>query len=303
MLYFLQQVLNGLHAGALYALLAFGYTLTHGVLRRTNLAYGAVFAFAGQTAILVAVFGWHVLWLALPATVVFGVGASFLYAWVVGHVLSRTVFEPLAGRSPNTIVAATLGVALVLMEIGRLAAETRDLWLPPMLASPVVFAEASGFKVTLTLIQLINCAIVLATVAAGGIFLARSNWGRAWRAVCDDARAAAMVGVDVSRVFHLAVIGGAMIAALAGALAALYYGNISFGTGLVFGLKILFLTAAGGYESPVKSALGAAAFGLGEALWSGYFGFEWREGWMFAFLVALLVLRPEAELAGAPART
>lgn len=133
--YFLQQLLNGVHTGALYALLAFGYTLTYGVFRRTNLAYGALFAFCGQTAILVAVFGWNVLWLTLPATVALGVAVSFAYAALAGHILSRAVFAPLAGNSPNTIVAATLGVSLVLMEIGRLAAETRDFWLPPMLAT------------------------------------------------------------------------------------------------------------------------------------------------------------------------
>ena len=65
MLYFLQQLLNGFHSGALYALLAFGYALTNGVLQRTNLAHGALFAFAGQMMILVAVFGWQVLWLTL----------------------------------------------------------------------------------------------------------------------------------------------------------------------------------------------------------------------------------------------
>lgn len=143
--------------------------------------------------------------------------------------------------------------------------------------------------------------IIAATIGFGGLYLARSRFGRMWRAVCDDPRAAAMVGVNVSTVFHTAVIGGALAAALAGALAALYYGNISFSTGLVFGLKILFLTAVGGYDSPLKSALGAAAFGLAEAVWSGYFPFEWRDAWMFAFLVALLVLRPDRELAHKPA--
>ncbi|HTV68392.1 MAG TPA: branched-chain amino acid ABC transporter permease [Rhizobiaceae bacterium] len=299
--YLFQQVLNGVHTGALYALLAFGYTLTYGVFRRTNLAYGALFAFCGQMAILVAVFGWNVLWLTLPATVALGVAVSFAYAALAGHILSRAVFAPLAGSAPNTIVAATLGVSLVLMEIGRLAAETRDFWLPPMLAYPIVFADSGTFRVTLTLIQLINIALIAATIGFGSLYLARSRFGRAWRAVCDDARAAAMVGVNVSIVFHVAVIGGALAAALAGALAALYYGNISFSTGLVFGLKILFLTAVGGYDSPLKSALGAAAFGLAEAIWSGYFPFEWRDAWMFAFLVALLVLRPDRELAHKPA--
>src|ERR1043165_4875362 len=67
MLYFLQQVLNGLHSGALYALLAFGYVLTNGILHRTNLAYGALFAFCGQTMILTAAFGYQALWLTLAA--------------------------------------------------------------------------------------------------------------------------------------------------------------------------------------------------------------------------------------------
>src|SRR5690606_16865922 len=120
MLYFFQQVLNGLHSGALYALLAFGYALTNGVLHRTNLAYGGVFAFSGQTMILAAVYGWQVLWLTLPATVAFGILLAFAYALLVSHLLSRGLFEPLAGRSPNTIAAATLGVLLVLSELARI---------------------------------------------------------------------------------------------------------------------------------------------------------------------------------------
>ena len=96
MLYFLQQLLNGFHSGALYALLAFGYVLTNGVLKRTNLAHGPVFAFAGQVLILVAVFGWQVLWLTLPATVALGIALAFVYAALIATVLSRSVFMPLA---------------------------------------------------------------------------------------------------------------------------------------------------------------------------------------------------------------
>ena len=160
MLYFFQQVLNGLHSGALYALLAFGYVLTNGILHRTNLAYGALFAFCGQAMILTAAFGYQVLWLTLLAAVVLGVVAAFLYAALISHVLSRSVFEPLADRTPNAIVVTTLGILLVLSEASRIAADTHDLWLPPMLAQPIVFAQDASFKATLTLIQLIDCAVV-----------------------------------------------------------------------------------------------------------------------------------------------
>jgi len=292
MLYFLQQVLNGIHSGALYALLAFGYALTNGVLQRTNLAYGAIFAFCGQTAILVAVFGWFVLFLTLPATILLGVAAALAYAVLISDILSRQVLMPLANRSPNAIVMATLGVAIVLMELSRIAADTKDFWLPPMLATPVDFVHDGGFRVTLTVIQLINCGVVALALAAGGLVLLVSRYGRLWRAVCDDPGAAALLGIDVGRVFRGAVLGGALAAAVAGVLAALYYGNISFGTGLVYGLKVLFITAVGGYRSPLRAAQGAMVFGLAEALWSGYFAVEWRDGAMFAGLVLLLILRP-----------
>ena len=293
--YFLQQFLNGLHSGALYALLAFGYVLTNGMLKRTNLAHGPVFAFSGQVLILVAVFGWQVLWLTLPATIALGTAAAFFYAALTAWILSRSVFLPLAaGSSPNAVVVATLGVSLVLMELGRIAADTRDFWLPPMLADAVTFAvSADGFGVTLTVVQLIDCTVAGAVILLAGLLVARSRFGRNWRAVSDDRLAAAMCGIDTRRVFFTAVLSGAMLAALAGIMAALYYGNISFDTGLVFGLKVLFVTAVGGYRDPLRAAAGAAAFGIAESLWSGYSPLEWRDAWMFALLAAMLVLRAQ----------
>ena len=290
MLYFFQQVLNGLHSGALYALLAFGYVLTNGILHRTNLAYGAVFAFCGQTMILTAAFGYQALWLTLFASLALGVVSALLYAALISHVLSRSVLEPLADRTPNAIVVTTLGILLVLSEASRIAADTHDLWLPPMLAQPIIFAQSATFTATLTLIQVLDCVFVLAIIAFAAWAFARSSFGRRWRAVSDDPKAAAMCGVDVRAVFRGAVLAGGLCAALAGMLAGLYYGNISFGTGLVYGLKILFVTAVGGYLSPPRAALGAAAFGMGESLWAGYFPLEWRDAWMYLFLVAMLLL-------------
>ncbi|MBZ9676544.1 branched-chain amino acid ABC transporter permease [Mesorhizobium sp. ES1-1] len=290
MLYFFQQALNGLHSGALYALLAFGYVLTNGILHRTNLAHGALFAFCGQTMILTAAFGYQVLWLTLLAAVALGVVTAFLYAALVSHVLSRNVFEPLAQRTPNAVVVTTLGVLLFLSEASRIAADTHDLWLPPMLAQPIVLARDATFKATLTLIQLLDCAVALAALGLASWAFARSSFGRRWRAVSDDPKAAAMCGIDVRAVFRQAVLSSGVFAALGGIMAGLYYGNVSFDSGLVYGLKILFVTAVGGYLSPPRAALGAAAFGMAESLWAGYFPVEWRDAWIYVFLVATLVL-------------
>lgn len=293
MAYFLQQILNGLHIGAIYALLSFGYALVNVLLRRTNLAHGAIFGFAGQLMILAAVFGWQVLWLTLSATLIFGGLVALAYSALVSHLLARHVFAPLAERSPNAIVVATLGVSLVLMEVGRLAAETRDFWLPPLLSAPLVFAEVDGFPVTLTHMQLVNCVVAAMMLAAAALFLATSHYGREWRAVGDDPLAAAMCGVDRWSNLRRTVLFGSMLAAVAGGMAALHYGNIGFGAGLIFGLKVLFVAAIGGYSSPAWAAVGGLAFGIAESLWSAYFPIEWRDAWIFLLLVALLVLRPK----------
>jgi branched-chain amino acid transport system permease protein len=291
MAYLLQQVLNGIHMGALYALLAFGYALGNGLLRRANLTHGAVFAFGGQVAILAATYGWTVLWLTLPATLAFGTIVALAFAALTAHLLSRAVLEPLARQSPNAIVAATLGVALVLMELGRLAMDSRDLWLPPVLATTVTFWRDGNFPVTLTLIQLVDIGIVAATIAAAAMFLARSRFGANWRAVRDDPLAAEMCGVDQRRVFRATMVGGGLLAALAGILAAIHYGNISFDTGLAFGLKVLFVSALGFGSSPLSAAAGAALVGLAESLWTGYFPAEWRDAAVFSALAGILILR------------
>lgn len=291
MAYFLQQLLNGLHIGSIYALLAFGYALTYGILRRANLAHGAIFAFGGQVGILATAFAWNVLWLTLPAALGFGVLLAFAYAGLAAHLVSRTVLEPLRAGNPNTIVAATLAVAIVLMELGRMAMDSRDLWLPPILASTVVFWRDGAFAVTLTLIQIVDVAIVAAAVSLAAAWLALSRFGASWRAICDDPLAASMCGIDSRRIFRATVVVSGMLAALAGVIAAIHFGNISFDTGLVFGLKVLFVAALGLGGSPSSSALGAMGVGLAESLWTGYFPGEWRDAGIFSALVLLLVLR------------
>lgn len=291
MAYLLQQVLNGLHIGAIYALLAFGYAISFGLVRRANLAHGAIFAIAGQVLILGTVFGWNVLWLTLPAALGLGVVLSFAYAGLAAHLVSRAVLEPLRKGSPNTVVAATLGVAIVLMEVGRLAMDSRDLWLPPIVARPLVLFRSERFAVTLTVLQLIEVALVLVVLALAALWIARSRFGARWRAVCDDPLAAAMCGIDPARTFRTAIVASGLLAALAGILAAAHFGNISFDTGLVFGLKVLFVAALGLGGTPLAAALGAAGVGFAEALWTAYFPGEWRDAAIFVALILLLTLR------------
>ncbi|GLR49794.1 branched-chain amino acid ABC transporter permease [Shinella yambaruensis] len=290
MAYFLQQIANAAPVAALYAALAFGYSIAFAVTRRADVAYGALFAFAAQMFILFSGYGWDRLWLVLPAALGFGAVVALLYGVGAGLVVGRHVMRPLAFSSDNTVVVAALGVVLVLMETARLAADTRSLWLPPFLNTPVVLWGDPAFPVALTVLQLANTAAMAAIVLAGHVFLARSAWGRRWRAVSEDRQAAELCGVDTAGVYLSAYALAALIASLTGILAVSYYGNMDFGGGLVFGVKVLFIAAIGGAGTPLLSALGGAAMGLAETLWSAYGEFLWRDLVIFSALVLLLVI-------------
>ncbi|WP_426123242.1 branched-chain amino acid ABC transporter permease [Pararhizobium sp. PWRC1-1] len=290
MAYFLQQLASALPIAALYALLAFGYSIAFSVTRRADLTYGALFGFAGQIFLLFSDFAWNRLWLVLPAALAVGAVSALVYTLGAGLLIGRSVMHRLAATSANTVVVVSLGIALVLMEVSRIAAQTRSLWLPPFLNTPVTLWSDPRFPVTLTVVQLVNTALMLAIVGAGQLFLARSAWGRAWRAVSDDAGAAALCGVDGRRIFIAAYGFSALLAAIAGILATAYYGTMDFGAGLVFGVKVLFIAAIGGQTAPVLAAVGAAVMGLSETLWSAYGPMLWRDFVIFSFLVLLLVL-------------
>jgi branched-chain amino acid transport system permease protein len=197
---------------------------------------------------------------------------------------------PLARISHNALIVASLGLVMVLMEGARLASGTRELWLPPFLNQPLLLWPDRAFPVTLTLIQVLSIAVILAVIGAGSMVLSMTRWGRIWRAVSDDPLAAQLSGCNAGRAFVLAYGAAALYAALAGGLATSYYGTMDFGAGLLFGLKVVLIAAAGGQSHPLRSAGGAALFALGETLWSGYGPILWRDLVTVSLLALILVL-------------
>lgn len=293
--YLAQILTNGLHNGALYALLAYGYVLTYSVTHRANIAHGAFFALAGQILVFTATLGYSALWLTLPAAIAFGMGWSILICTILLAILARFILPTFITEAPNAMIAATLGVSIVLMEAARLAADTKDYWLPPLTNQSIQLPLASGSP-TLNLVQLTNITIIFFVLFIAQVILTRTAAGRSLRATSQDTTAAQLLGVNVKKVTYLAIISGGGLACLAGILAVLYFGNMSFGAGLIYGLKLLFITAAGGFSSPLRAAIAAFLFGEAESLWDGYPPIAWREPVFYSILALLLCLRRENQL-------
>ncbi len=292
MAYLLQIIANGLHNGALYALLSYGYVLIYCVTKRANLAHGAVFAFSGQILVLGATTGYTALWMTLSAALAFGAMSSIILTGIVLLVLARLIVPRFIDRAPNMMITVTLGMAIILMEGARLGADTRDYWLPPLLNMQTRLMPFNDSP-TLTALQLVNLAAIAATIITAELVLNRTIAGRALRSVSDDPAAAKLCGIDAAKVRRNAVLAGGALAAFGGMLATLYFGNMSFGAGLTYGLKVLFIASAGGFSKPVHAAAGAFLFGEAESLWDGYFPIVWRELAFYSVLAMALCLRVE----------
>ena len=295
MAYFFQIMLNGIHNGALYALLSYGYVLTYLVTKRANIAHGAMFAFSGQMFALSTNFAYNVLWIILPLAIALGGLIALLMCALVLFVLAQFVFPPLISRAPNAMITASLAVSIVLMESARIASSGHDLWLQPILASQILFG--SGLTApTLTLIQVLNIGVIVAIILSAETVMIRTIWGRRIRAVADDSLAASLCGINVSHATKLAIVAGGLFAVTSGMIATIYYGNMSFSAGLIYGLKVLFIASAGGFSRPLYAAIGALTFGICENLWDGYFPIIWREAVFYCLLAFMLCMRTEGQV-------
>jgi branched-chain amino acid transport system permease protein len=287
--YFLQQLLNSAPNAALYALLAFGYSLSFALTKRADFTPGALFAFAGQIFVFFTAFGYDRLWLIYPAALAIGALAALLYALLAATLLGAKVIRPLSTVSPNSVIIASLAIMITLMELVRIAANTRDIWLSPFLRDKFILWNLEQFPVMITEIQLINAVGMSLIVLAASLVLKRSGLGRTWRAVSDDPKAAELMGVNSGGVLIVTSLLTAAISAIAGIMATGYFGSMDFGAGLMFGLKVVMIAAIGEQSSPPKAALGAAIFGVVETFWGSYMSYIWRDLAMFSFLVILAV--------------
>lgn len=294
--YFLQQAANAVPLAALYSLLAFGYALTFGLTRRAEFTAGTLFAFAGQLLLFFTALGYDRLWLVFPAALALGAVVAFAYTLLAGWVFGARVLRPLAFVSPNAVIVASLALMILLMELVRIASGNRELWLPPLFNTRVTLWNDPAYPVVTTVIQLANVALMVLAVTGGCLLLARTEIGRRWRSVCEDRLAAELLGVNTSAVMVFAALGTAAASALAGILATAHFGSMDFGSGLMFGLKVVMIASVGDPATPWRSAAGAALFGVVETFWGGYVSFVWRDLAMFSMLVAIAVISRRAQI-------
>ena len=300
-LYLAQQLLNAFQIALLYALIAVAYVLFHGVAGRFNLAFGALAGWASYTTL--AVFAWDLTLRGVPDLVVLGlaVAGGVAASAALGLTVARSV-RPILSAPPLSVLVATLGWGIAIEEAMRLAAGSRELWLSPMLGEPVLAMRLGSGAVQATGMQLLVWGAAALAIATVLVAMRRSAYGRLWRSVSQDPRMAALLGVDVGRVYAMTALIAASLAGLSGALNGLAYGNATFHGGFVVAVKALFVAILGGLTSPAGAVVGASVLAVLESLWSAYFPGDYRDVVVFVVLAALVVCRPGGLGGGAHAR-
>jgi branched-subunit amino acid ABC-type transport system permease component len=290
--YWLQQLLVSLPRTAIYALLSVAFALVFGLSGRINLAFGELAAIGSAATIAGAS-----IMLAYGATSpVLGLAAGLVAALFAGAIHNAVGGTFTIGRikadSPQPSLIATVGLSLVLMEYLRLVQSPVTVWLPPIWSEAWPLARAQDFLVSVTPITAITSGIGLIAAVSLLWLVKATGFGRAWRAYAEDQKAAALMGVDGSRLLvQTLALAGAM-AGLSGMLIVAQYGGLGFAGGFQYGLKALIAAIIGGIGSIPGAMLGGFAVGLFETLWSAYLPMEIRDMALYAALVVFLIFRP-----------
>lgn len=297
---FLQQVVNGLSLGAIYALLALGFTLVYGILELINFAHFAVFVVGAMVGLIVlqafGLSGQAIILHGLPLVGVLlaALLVAMIVSGVLGVAIERYTLRPLRNVKGPMAMITTIGVAYILVNVVLLATSAQALNYPDPL--PSVRRVIGGVTISEKAVLIWVIAAVLMVVL--NRFVSRTKLGKAMRAVAQDAEAARMMGVDVDRVILVAFFAGSALAGAAGMIFGLYYNFADYNIGYTAGLRAFTAAVLGGIGNVPGAMLGGVIIGLIETLSSQYIATKWADVIIFSILIGTLVFRP-AGLLGA----
>ncbi|HQT89389.1 MAG TPA: branched-chain amino acid ABC transporter permease [Acidiphilium sp.] len=285
---FIQQLINGLTVGGIFALIALGYTMVYGVMRLINFAHGDLCilgAFIGLTTLTSAAGGGHPgAGLLLLAFVV-----SVIVIAVAGVALERIAYRPLRKADRLAAVVSALGASMMI-ENGIML-----VWGPQVHVFPSNLLPATTWHLAGATISFVQVMIILASLVlmiALYLFVNHTRFGTAIRAAAIDQDAARLMGINVNRVIASVFIIGPALGAIGGLFIGIYYREAYFTMGWTYGLYAFIAAILGGIGNIPGAMLGGVLLGLFNAFAAGYVSSSWQDAITFGLLIVILLVRP-----------
>ena len=289
-----QQLINGLSLGAMYALLALGFTLVYGILELINFSHFNVFMVGSFIALFVlqafGLSGQDVILAGLPlaGVLIAAFIVTMLFSGVLGVVIERLCLRPLRNVKGPAAMITTIGVSYIIFNVVLLTVGADSKNFPNPLPQIRYHIGEAVLDFRVILIWLVALALMLTLY----VFVQRSRIGKAMRATAQDAEAARMMGVEVDKVIVMAFFLGSALAGAGGMIFGLYYNFTSFIIGFTAGLRAFTAAVLGGIGNVPGAMVGGVLIGLIEAMSSQFIAAAWADVIIFSILVLVLVFKP-----------
>lgn len=285
----IEQLLNGLTLGAIYALVALGYTMVYGILLMINFAHSEIFMVGAFVGCGAAAFSGV---LPQPLVIALICGSAMIACGALAVLIEKLAYMPLRRAPRLAPLISAIGVSIVLQNIVF-------LWRDDFLAFPALFppVRIDLGLLQISLIQLIILVTSLALMGGLWIFVNKTRVGQALRACSQDREAAELMGIPVNRMISITFFIGAVLGAAAGILYSLYYGSIKYNMGFMPGMKAFTAAVLGGIGNIPGAMVGGVILGVSEALGAAFLPeAEWKDVFAFGILIFVLIVRPSGLL-------
>jgi len=292
-----QQLFNGLSLGAIYALIAIGYTMVYGIIGMINFAHGEIYMIGGYVG-LVALSALGVQ-SGLPVALVIAVMllAAVLVTGVYGFAVDQLAYKPLRNSPRLVPLISAIGMSIFLQNWVALGQGARDMAVPALIPGAFRFGGADGgFEIFIPYSRVLVIAVTVVLMVLLTLYIRNSRMGRASRACSQDMHMANLLGIDTNRVISFTFILGAMLAAVGGVLIALAVGKLNPFIGFIAGIKAFTAAVLGGIGSIPGAMLGGVLLGVAETLAAAYISSEYKDIVAFTVLVLVLLVRPSGLL-------
>jgi branched-chain amino acid transport system permease protein len=296
---FIQQVINGLTLGAVYAVVALGYTMVYGIIQLINFAHGEVVMIGAMVAFTVISL---LAGSGLPplAIVLIAVLCAMPVCMSLGYTMERVAYRPLRGAPRLAPLITAIGLSIILQHLAMMIWSRNPLAFPQIVKTQMY--AVGGATITNVQITIIVMCVLMMTGLA--LLVYRTRLGTAMRATAQNAQVAGLMGIDANRIIASTFVIGAALAAVAGVMVATYYGIAHYTMGSHLGLKAFCAAVLGGIGNLPGAMLGGVLLGVVEALGAGYigdltnnvFGSNYQDVFAFIVLILVLVFRPSGLL-------
>lgn len=284
--YIISQIINGLQLGAVYALIALGYTMVYGILRLINFAHGDIFMLGAFFAyFLISRFG-------MPIYLVFF--ATMAMTALAGYLMEKIAYKPLRDAPKISLLITAVGVSLFLEYFCSLKA----IFTPDYIGFPRPFEvkiydfSPGGIDFSFTNVQVLIFSITFTALALLYVVIYRTKQGRAMRAVSHDPETAALMGINIDHIVSLTFMVGAALAGVGGVLYGIAYPQINVFMGIMPGIKSFIAAVLGGIGIIHGAVIGGLIVGVSEVIVSAFLSSTYRDGVIFVILLVVLLIKP-----------